>query len=226
MMIKEVLNDKGEKINNPEEWKHKAPPMRPIQWQDGRSAKTNAEYVFSDHKELDELLKLYTKYEKCILYAEKKTELDPLGKRGPRNHDSLMVFDDLVVGVEAKVDESLDNKIKQYDLNKERYSGIIKMIYGDNVDMDIVREMYYQLLSGTYGTFVEAKNRGKDKALFLIITYITNRLEEKKLEINKKAIEEFIDSIPSDGDKKVLACNNNNIDFYIKHITIDLTKKG
>ena len=218
-------------INNLEEWFKFAPPKQgAFHWKDYRSAKEHARYMTSNIPYLpiaiEKLLSEYTNGKECSCFGECVTTFSSLGLGNGegRNHDSLLVFNDLVVGIEAKAEEKLDvlcGELKLEDENKRaRYDGVSNLIYGDSIVNH--PKIRYQMLSATIGTLIEAKKRNVDKALLLIITYNSSKLTPVNVERNEKDVDAFIDSIMVGNELQTGYGKQNGIKLFIKKLKIDL----
>lgn len=230
-MIKVEIYGSNKRITNYEEWFLYAPPKNGIlHWKDYRSAKEHAKYMTSSNpylpSELNEIISKYTSNNKCICYAEHVTNLEAnnLGSGEGRNHDSLLVFDDLIVGIEAKAEETFGVECAKIKLDsnnqKARYNGISREIYGDDIINH--KAIRYQLLSATIGTLIEAKNRNINKALLLVITYNSDKLSQINVDNNSNDLKVYIDSLSRDNHLYVKYASDNQIDFFIEQLKIEL----
>ena len=230
-MIKTIIYGKDVKnrITNVEEWFNYAPPKKgKMQWKDFRSAKEHAKYMTSNLPnlpfEVETILKKYTNCNECACYGEYVTDFSSLGLGSGegRNHDSLLVFDDLIVGIEAKADEKFDvlcSELKLDDINKQkRYNGVSKLIFGDDISWH--PNIRYQLLTASLGTLIEASKHGVKKALLLVITYNSNKLNDCNVKRNEIDLTNYINEVLK--GEKIKFCEDNNIDFYIEKLKIEL----
>lgn len=118
-------NKKGEVIND-SNWEASWKPKEETQWKDGRSSKEFAKFASNECF----FPKLISQVLTSCGIAEQNFECTPeaessLGigfrKGGCRNHDLLMEGDeDCIIGVEAKVSESFDNKDWINALNEQK----------------------------------------------------------------------------------------------------------
>ena len=220
---------KGQEINSIEEWGNYARPKSDKHWKDGRSAKEMAKLALSDEFSniistiLKELSIHETTYE-CE--PEAKTYFGKgFGKGGPRNHDLLMIGNESVIGIEAKVSESFDKKVSEK--SAARVDALIKFLYGKDIEIN-KDKLFYQLLTSSVGTIKEALNNGKKKAVVLFITFNGNVYKEKQYEkhikINTEAFSYFSESLRLNDSGKLVSipgCDNNT-ECWIKHITVDI----
>lgn len=218
-------------IRDLDEWiKFASPKGKGKQWVDKRSAKEFARYMLSNNKnlpiEVDGALKDLTDCSEFVLYPECLTSFYKygMGQRGPRNHDGLLIGDDIVVGIEAKSDERFDAKyLSQYDSSKQRYSQISKHIFGDGPENHT--NIRYQLVSASMGTMIEALERKCEKAVLLIISFISKeKTNPKNIRKSKEDLLHFINSLKKgeQGDFITPFSEKNKIKFFIKCIDINL----
>ena len=186
MEIKIIKND-SEKIINDKQWFQVAPPAgKKRQWKNGRSAKELAR--FATNPSFNEFIKKILKKggikeQDFHCEPEAKTSFGKrMGKGGPRNHDLLMIGEDCVIGVEAKVSESFGNTInKEWDDNKKkkRITGLLNYFSKNYTLLDSPDKISYQLLTATVGTVLEAIRNEKKKAIVLVIVFTGNVDKEK-----------------------------------------------
>lgn len=215
-------------INNDTDWLKVAPPKgKDRQWKDGYSAKELAKYVTANSKDFDILIKAIVQEQfgkKCstqfIGEPEADTKLYPKGSSGPRNHDLLLYNDDVVIGIEAKVNEPFGETVQQkYEKNetggiRERIKQLIENITPDREYKDICN-LRYQLFTATAGTMLEACNKKVDKCIFLILSFYVDEMGRNTA--NDESFEEFVKVV---GDKKMfrikdLDGNEHEIDCRI-----------
>lgn len=168
-------------------WEASWQPKDKKQWKDGRSSKELAKFASSES--FKELIL-------CVLKAcnieEQNFKCEPeakaslgngFGTGGCRNHDLLMIGDkDCVIGVEAKVSEPFDEKmkIKKGKQGKDKHGNtradkLANILCGNNINYE---EIGYQLFTATYGTMKEAYNQGKDHCIMLFIVFKGNVCKE------------------------------------------------
>ena len=225
------LNNHAKHIVDCDSWAIHCPPKKPnIQWKDGRSAKELAKYVTSVlpdvPREIEEVLKKFVSQDSVFDWdAEYVTELPGSGEG--RNHDAVLFNDDVVVCVEAKADETLGNLIGDElncaSINKlDRICCLLKMFFKDGFKQ--YADLRYQLLTASSGTVLEAKKRGVETAILLIIVFRSEKHTTKeKLENNDMDIKKFLtatNAIDYKGLKRIP--NNTGIDLYFDKIVIDI----
>lgn len=232
-MIKTIIYGKDVKniITNVEEWFNYAPPKKgKMQWKDFRSAKEHAKYMTSNLPnlpvEIENILRKYTNCNECICYGEYVTDFSSLGLGSGegRNHDSLLVFDDLIVGIEAKAEEKFDLLCGELSLNDDnkvrRYNGVSKLIFGD--DISCHPNVRYQLLTASLGTLIEAHDYDVKKALLLIITYNSCVLHECNVKRNELDLKRFKTELYNEGRLLTEFSKEHNIDFFVDELKIEL----
>lgn len=239
--MKIKVEKKSRQINTVDDWKRYAPPMEVNkQWKKGRSAFCLASFVLSDKfgakiQELIESLGLSCPAEfVCEPEAQTSFPVESMGERGPRNHDLLMVSDDLLIGIEAKVSESFADTIKDWKekgrQNKDggknrtkRLEGFCDILYGNNRP-DNLNELRYQLFAATVGTILEAKERGIKKCMMLVLVFEGNVARESDYDNNVKKNDEdfgnFCNSLnlPNDGGK----ITRGELQCWVKKITVSV----
>lgn len=147
-----------------------------------------------------------------------------------RNHDLyLEQSGEIVIGVEAKADETLgkliseelnDKKITDNKIN--RINSLYESIYGCYLlDSGDIR---YQLLTAIVGILLEAQRLHISKALLLIITFKKDGCyKEENINSNMKDINTFINSLESSRDgEKYSFSSYPHVDLYIENIEIDV----
>lgn len=216
-MTTKLTIKKENTINDITTWlKYAEPEGGMSQWVEGRSAMEFARYMTSSNGSLPLELDAYLKSIgiKCgnfVCYPEEVTSFTGynLGSGSGRHHDGLLVCNEIVVGVEAKVSEPFDNSIsyKMEHAKKNHDKGenmrirlynslkILKPSFDDQT-LESVPSLMYQLISGTVGTIIEARNRNVRKAAFIVIEFVGDVKQEKnyddKVKENQKAFEDFI----------------------------------
>lgn len=239
-----VIIRKKEQIKNIEQWFRIAPPKgRAKQWKKGRSALEMARFTLSKDfpKIIDTIIEEYGLGEKSFLCEpEATTGFEKwMGQKGPREHDLLMIGSDTIIGIEAKVSEPFDKKIK--DKRKEakekknenvilRLDSCLEYLYGEKVPEN-AEDLYYQLFSATIGSVIEAKKRNKKNVISLFIVFSGNidadGEYEKKIQENDKAFKDFCSTlnIGETGGKIPFIPNAPDINCWVKKLVIDIGPK-
>lgn len=201
--MKITIRKNEEEINSLEKWyKYAGPKAKERHWQPGRSALEFARFALSDAftKFTESLLSYYNISEDYfICEPEALTPFEKgMGSGGQRNHDLLMISKNTVVGIEAKVSESFDKRIKA----KRKFGGK-NMNTRLNACLDFMHKqcpanaenLHYQLYSATIGTVIEAKKRGLSNAVVLFVVFIGDVAKErdydKRIKNNNDAFIDF-----------------------------------
>ena len=218
-------------ITTVEEWYQFAPPKaKEKHWKDGRSAKSLALFMTDKNqvKKLEDILvELEYDTNGVISCTPEANTVLPCKGNG-RNHDLLMIGEDFVVGIEAKVSEPFGEEIsteliEASDNKKGRIDKLANELFGCKInEVKDGLELRYQLLTGVYGTLLEAENNKKSKALFLVIVFTDGLTSEDENAVNRN----------NDDFKNFCKCINlseeggtickSNVDLTIKKVEISL----
>ena len=181
-------------ITTVEEWYQFAPPKaKGKHWKDGRSAKSLAQFMTDKNqvKKLEDILvELEYDTNGVISCTPEANTVLPCKGNG-RNHDLLMIGEDFVVGIEAKVSEPFGEEIsteliEASDNKKNRIDTLANKLFGCKInEVKDGLELRYQLLTGVYGTLLEAENNKKSKALFLVIVFTDGLTSEDENAVNR-----------------------------------------
>lgn len=181
-------------ITTVEEWYQFAPPKaKEKHWKDGRSAKSLALFMTDKNqvKKLEDILvELEYDTNGVISCTPEANTVLPCKGNG-RNHDLLMIGEDFVVGIEAKVSEPFGEEIsteliEASDNKKNRIDTLANKLFGCKInEVKDGLELRYQLLTGVYGTLLEAENNKKSKALFLVIVFTDGLTSEDENAVNR-----------------------------------------
>jgi hypothetical protein len=225
--------DPNKEIKTIDDWFSECPPKQKMKhWKDGRSAKELARYVTMMLPEVPfELYNIFSKYssmDQITVAPEFVTRLKSkgFGSGEGRNHDSLILLKDAVIGIEAKADEGLDKYYLNINIDDTlnhqlRYRGLYSALFNDHID----GKVRYQLVSASVGTILEAIDRRKPNAVLLIITFLRDGCYDMgKVKYNYDDIKYFIDKFERREDGSLLAkiAVDNNVHFYFEHISIRL----
>ena len=181
-------------ITTVEEWYQFAPPKaKGKHWKDGRSAKSLAQFMTDKNqvKKLEDIL-VELKYgtNGVISCTPEANTVLPCKGNG-RNHDLLMIGEDFVVGIEAKVSEPFGEEIsteliEASDNKKGRIDKLANELFGCKInEVKDGLELRYHLLTGVYGTLLEAENNQKSKALFLVVVFTDGLTSEDENAVNR-----------------------------------------
>ena len=192
MKIKISKNDNI--ITPVEEWYQFAPPKaKGKHWKDGRSAKSLAQFMTDKNqvKKLEDILVELKYGTNGVISCTPEANTVLPCKGNVRNHDLLMIGEDFVVGIEAKVSESFGEEISTElidasDNKKGRIDKLANELFGCKInEVKDGLEVRYQLLTGVYGTLLEAENNKKSKALFLVIVFTDGLTSEDENAVNR-----------------------------------------
>ena len=218
-------------ITTVEEWYQFAPPKaKGKHWKDGRSAKSLAQFMTDKNqvKKLEDIL-VELKYDTngVISCTPEANTVLPCKGNG-RNHDLLMIGEDFVVGIEAKVSEPFGEEIsteliEASDNKKGRIDKLANELFGCKInEVKDGLELRYQLLTGVYGTLLEAENNKKSKALFLVIVFTDGitREDENAVNRNNDDFKNFCQQIVLSAEGGTIC--KSNVDLTIKKVEISL----
>ena len=218
-------------ITTVEEWYQFAPPKaKGKHWKDGRSAKSLAQFMTDKNqvKKLEDIL-VELKYDTngVISCTPEANTVLPCKGNG-RNHDLLMIGEDFVVGIEAKVSEPFGEEIsteliEASDNKKGRIDKLANELFGCKInEIKDGLELRYQLLTGVYGTLLEAENNKKSKALFLVIVFTDGitREDENAVNRNNDDFKNFCQQIVLSAEGGTIC--KSNVALTIKKVEISL----
>lgn len=199
------------------DWRNYAPPQNPDKhWQDGHSAKELAKSVFDNKTfipKIESILKRFSIPVPDEMHGvpEMATKLI-WGTRGNRKHDLFLIDNraSMVIGIEAKADESFDKPIKNKRANAKknadgganmstRLDGMLNYLYDGNPPQNR-EDLMYQLLSATAGVIIEANKRGIKKACIVFLVFYSNQLSQSKIAKNEADWCTFCKTINLDKD--------------------------
>lgn len=200
-----IVIRKNARINNVDDWRREAPPVKPEQWKPGRSAMLLAQYatcpVF-----LDDLSRILGNEMDIssdpVAEPEYMTRLPNGNRTQGRHHDLLVIDRDAVICIEAKVSEPFGNGIiaKEYfngsknnpQNKKDRVDALLRYV---GSDINAAGGYQYQLLTGLAGTLLEAAWRGMYRCMFLVLTFVGDvdipASEISNVEANDNAFKAF-----------------------------------
>ena len=228
--------EKSVKIENLVQWFEVAQPKGGnVHWKPGRSAMEMARFALSNEfaKVISKVLKecgLKDCNFKCE--PEKQTTFEKgMGTGGPRNHDLLMLGDDILIGIEAKVSESFDEKIKDKRKNATenmhlRLNSCLDYLYETRPQN--AEDLYYQLFSSTVGSIIEAKRQKKNNVISLFVVFVGDVDKEDKYETNVNnndiAFNEFCQTfgLGENGGKLPKIPGAPDVNCWIKKIKINI----
>ena len=217
----EINIEKSTRITDVELWLKVAPPKKGVaQWKDGYSAKEFAKFVIGNTKSFTEIIEEVVN--STVGYVphsftgepEATTDLPPLGSRGPREHDMLLIDKRIVIGIEAKVNEPFGDKtiLQESETTstdkKARIAWLLETILpeGRGLNEKEVGGLQYQLFTATAGTLLEAVRNNKKECIFLVLSFHPEN--EPINGVNKKSFEDFV--------KMVCGENQNCKEFKVE----------
>ena len=205
----QIENNDGAPITSVAEWRRLAPPASSHHWREYRSACELAyAWIEGDADErLRDLLALAltdVAIERGI--AERKTFFDGIPS-GPRNHDLLAIgrasAGPLVVGIEAKADESFDERLSRWSEKRlqgnpasrgpERLDALTRAFFDTTREQDpSLDTLRYQLLSALAGTLADAKAFGAAHAALVVHEFETPETTSIKQDANAVDLDAFV----------------------------------
>lgn len=232
-----IISNDDVAINSTEEWGEYAPPMNPkLHWQDYHSAKELAKSVFDNNTLAPRISSVLERFNIPVPMdvkgiPEKATNL-PWGRSGDRKHDLFLREADsnIVIGIEAKADESFDKPI-QYKRNRakrnadggenmsKRLDGILNFLYNGNPPEN-KEDLMYQLLSATAGVVLEATANNAKYACVIFLVFNSNKLSLKKKEKNENDWLTFCRTMNLDAEGGIV--NIKGVDCVIVKEQIEL----
>ena len=218
-------------ITTVEEWYQFAPPKaKGKHWKDGRSAKSLAQFMTDKNqvKKLEDILVELEYNTKGVISCTPEANTVLPCKGNGRNHDLLMIGEDFVVGIEAKVSEPFGEEIsteliEASDNKKGRIDKLANELFGCKInEVKDGLELRYQLLTGVYGTLLEAENNKKSKALFLVIVFTDGitREDENAVNRNNDDFKNFCQQIVLSAEGGTIC--KSNVALTIKKVEISL----
>lgn len=227
----------GQILTNLQEWEKVGNPKSSNQWKPGRSAMEMAKFALSNSFEtaIKKVLKeCNIKEQNFVCEPEAKTSLGKgFNRGGCRNHDLLMIGEDCIIGIEAKVSESFDNDIdkvlkeqavKYRNQSDTRADKLIKYLWKESNTPDIG----YQLFTSTRGTLVASSENKYKKCIMLVIVFNGNVEEEndykRNLKRNNDHYNGFLSGVGADSKGHISRkVNNEEIDCWIKKLDVTIS---
>ena len=218
-------------ITTVEEWYQFAPPKaKGKHWKDGRSAKSLAQFMTDKNqvKKLEDILVELEYNTKGVISCTPEANTVLPCKGNGRNHDLLMIGEDFVVGIEAKVSEPFSEEIsteliEASDNKKGRIDKLANELFGCKInEVKDGLELRYHLLTGVYGTLLEAENNQKSKALFLVVVFTDGLTSEDENAVNRNNddFKNFCQQIGLSAEGGTIC--KSNVDLTIMKVEISL----
>ena len=231
--MKITVIKKGATIKGLDDWKKLGGPKDVNkQWKKGRSAYELANFVINNQKVF--VQKIQSVLEQCGLQSQ-DFECEPeaisgLGKGmkrgGSRNHDLLMIGENCVIAIEAKVSESFDKLIKdvyndQKKKSDETRAECLWKFLAEDRGYVKNSEIGYQLFTATRGTMCSGINARKNNCIMLVLVFKGDVKKEINYNSNCKCNENdynnFIETINADSKGKIArTIENSKINCWIK----------
>jgi hypothetical protein len=200
--------DKNNKIESLDQWFVKCPPQGKLKhWKEGRSAKETAKHWLHTIPEQFKKILNQSNLIFTLCSPEYVSKLDSY-KGNARNHDLLIIAEGanketVVISIESKADESFDVTIserikaattkfikKPKSKALDRIKDLRNAIFGSLNDDQL--PLRYQILTAIAGTLAEAKNQKATKAYFLVQTFVSDEINQKKHLQNQADLDAFI----------------------------------
>ena len=198
------------------DWLSHAPPKRRIHWKDGRSAKENARLWLDSAPDLPsgiaDLLRATGSVGTLRSWSaepEARVSFDALGE--PANLDMLVQAEDengsVVIGVEAKADETFGSTVKQTlvaaekELSRNPRSKWVQRIRGlaTTFELDLdrhgIRELRYQLLTLTAATVAETRRQSAERAVVIVHDFVSGLAKAEKRVRNARDLDGFLEAV-------------------------------
>lgn len=230
-MYKLILKKEDNYIKSEEDWIKYAMPKRDNHWRNRKSIEMLSEYIISAKgyipKEIEDILINMECENNEPFYGEPQAIKILNTKGAARNHNLLLVKkNDIVISIEAKVDERFGNKVAKIlskdikDNHKERIGQFNKEIYGK--ELNLIPNIAYELLAATSSTLLEAKKNNASKAILLICTFVKGEnIDVRKIIKNIDDIYQFKSTLGKQGENgQYNLPGYPKIDFYLKHIEV------
>ena len=211
-----------------ESWKQLRPPKKgDIQWRDGRSAKELAKYITGSFPavptEIEQALAALIPSDASFDWdAEYVTPLPGTGEG--RNHDAIFHNDQLLVTIEAKVDETLGNRVgeelQNASVNKlQRVGALLGMLFREGFKG--YQDLRYQLLTAATGTLIEAERLHLHTAVMIVLVFKNSDASQEKLDANHRDVADFLTATGAydEAGFKVIP-NHTDVKLYFKEIVV------
>ena len=229
--MKIKISKNNNTITTVEEWYQFAPPKaKGKHWKDGRSAKSLAQFMTDKNqvKKLEDILVELEYNTKGVISCTPEANTVLPCKGNGRNHDLLMIGEDFVVGIEAKVSEPFGEEIsteliEASDNKKGRIDKLANELFGCKInEVKDGLELRYHLLTGVYGTLLEAENNQKSKALFLVVVFTDGLTSEDENAVNRNNddFKNFCQQIGLSAEGGTIC--KSNVDLTIMKVEISL----
>lgn len=224
----------GNLINSIKSWEDYGGPKYNKQWKEGHSAYKMAYYAIQYTNEFKRTIQSVLKscglqQQDFVCEPEATIGLGQgMKSGGPRVHDLLMIGEDCVIGIEAKVSEPFDRSIsyinnEQKKKSKEtRAEALWNFLAGKNTTID-ESPIGYQLFTATRGTMCSAIKAKKVNCIMLVLSFIAEVKEKKAKDKNEDDYKSFLCAINAGpNDMIIRTIENTEIKSWLRmeHVNI------
>lgn len=227
-----MIEKKGVRITNVDEWGEIAGPKKVKQWKEYRSAFESAHAWFRSGvpalpDEIKDLFESHPSFGQMnILEVEPEALLTFDTFSGPSNMDVLVKAKDsnggFIIGIEAKADEAfseyivgekfslaLEEKLKNSNSKQiERIISLTESLFlPKGKGQRKITDLRYQLLTGLAGTITKTIYEDCGRGVFLIHEFVTPLTKEENHIRNAKDLNAFINRLTSGKSKELNSGN-------------------
>jgi len=232
--MKITFKKNKETINSLESWEKNGGPKHNKQWKEGHSAYEMAYYAIRHTDEFTRTIQLVLKscglqQQDFVCEPEATIGLGQgLKSGGPRVHDLLMVGEDCVICIEAKVSEpfgrniSSVNKIQKEKSTATRAEALWDFCIRNNTSID-ESPIGYQLFTATRGTMCSAIKAKKVNCIMLVLSFIAEVKEKKAKDKKEDDYKSFLCAINAGpNDMIIRTIENTEIKSWLRmeHVNI------
>jgi hypothetical protein len=236
VIMKITFKKDNKTIDSLESWEKNGGPKLNKQWQEGHSAHEMAYYAIEHTDEFVRTIQSVLKscglqQQDFVCELEATIGLGQGMKRGgPRVHDLLMIGEDCVIGIEAKVLEPFGENIssvnkKQKEKSKEtRAEALWDFLAGKNTTIG-ESPIGYQLFTATRGTMCSALKAKKVNCIMLVLSFIPEAKDKKAKDKNEEDYKSFLDVIDADpNDMIIRTIENKEIKSWLRMEHVNISK--
>jgi hypothetical protein len=234
--MKITFKKDNETIDSLESWKIYGAPKLNKQWKEGYSAYEMAHYAI---EHTDEFIRTIQSVLKSCGLQQQDFVCEPeatiglgqgMKRGGPRVHDLLMIGEDCVIGIEAKVSETFGRSIS--DINNEqkkksketRAEALWNFLAGKNTTIG-ESQIGYQLFTATRGTMCTALKAKKVNCIMLVLAFIQEAKDKKAKDKNEKDYKSFLDVINADQNGMIIrTIENTEIKSWLRMEHVNISK--
>lgn len=232
--MKITFKKNNETINSLESWKKNGGPKHNKQWKEGHSAYKMAYYAIQHTNEFKRTIQSVLKscglqQQDFVCEPEATIGLGQgLKSGGPRVHDLLMVGEDCVICIEAKVSEPFGGNISSVNKKQKerstatRAEALWDFCIRNNTSID-ESPIGYQLFTATRGTMCSAIKAKKVNCIMLVLSFTTEAEEKKAKDKNEDDYKSFLCAINADpNDMIIRTIENTEIKSWLRmeHVNI------